>query len=48
MPDSDNYVFDTGPFIKLREYPRDVFASLWQTIESLVEDGRISSVAEGS
>ncbi len=45
MPD-DNYVIDTNIFIRLREYPDDVFATLWSSIEEMIVEGRISSVSE--
>lgn len=40
------YVFDTGPFIKLRAYPHDIFPKLWLLVEELVADGRVESVSE--
>lgn len=35
------YVIDTSVLIDLyRRYPQDVFPSLWDTIESMIEEGR--------
>jgi len=40
------YVFDSGPFIGLKNYPRDVFSSLWSNFSQLIQDGNIVSSSE--
>lgn len=40
------YVFDTSPFIVLSHFYPDTFPSLWNKIETLVEDGQLTSVRE--
>lgn len=42
----DKYVIDTNVFIRLREYPEDVFASLWSHIDTMIKEGRLTSVSE--
>ncbi len=42
----DHYVIDTSVFIKLREYPEDVFQQLWDDIDRMIIAGRLSSVDE--
>lgn len=45
MPRNE-YVFDSGPFIYLKNYPEDIFTSLWQNIINYSLDGRIISSIE--
>jgi len=40
------YVFDSGPFIGLKNYPPDVFSSLWSNLSQLIQDGNIISSSE--
>ncbi|MFN0158745.1 MAG: PIN domain-containing protein [Bacteroidota bacterium] len=40
------YVFDTGPFVVLRNYYPATFKSLWAGLEGLVETGTIVSTRE--
>jgi hypothetical protein len=40
------YVFDTGPFIDLKNYPRDIFTSLWDNFERMINEGSIVSSTE--
>ena len=40
------YVFDTGPFIDLKNYPRDIFTSLWDSFEKMINEGSIISSNE--
>lgn len=40
------YVFDSGPFIGLKNYPPDVFSSLWSNFSQLIQDGNIISSSE--
>lgn len=40
------YVFDTGPFIDLRNYPKDIFKSLWDSFEDMLYEQRIISSIE--
>ena len=40
------YVVDTNVFIQLRQYPQEVFVSLWQALEESVETGVLTSVDE--
>jgi hypothetical protein len=40
------YVFDTGPFIDLKNYPHDVFATLWTNFDQLIRNGHIISSTE--
>ena len=35
------YLIDNDSLIKLKQYPRAVFVSLWERIEALVEEGRL-------
>ena len=37
------YCFDTSVFINAwnRDYPKDVFASLWSKLETMIDDGKI-------
>jgi len=35
------YLIDNDSLIKLKQYPREVFVSLWEKIEALVDDGRL-------
>jgi hypothetical protein len=43
---SIKYVFDTGPFIDLKNYPEDVFASLWERFKNMINNGEIISSSE--
>jgi|SRR5690606_21856294 len=40
------YVFDTGPFIDLKHYPHDVFATLWGHFDRLIQNGHVISSTE--
>lgn len=40
------YVIDTGPIIDFKHYYEDIFVSLWDRFEELVEDGVIISSIE--
>jgi len=40
------YVIDTGPIIDFKHYYEDIFVSLWDRFEELVEDGIIISSIE--
>ena len=40
------YIFDSGPFIDLKNYPQDVFPSLWSNFSHLIMDGDIISSTE--
>jgi hypothetical protein len=40
------YIFDSGPFIDLRNYPGDVFSSLWENFTQMINDGEIISSSE--
>lgn len=40
------YIFDSGPFIDLKNYPPDVFSSLWSNFSQLIKDGDIISSSE--
>lgn len=40
------YVFDTGPFIDLKNYPGDIFTSLWDNFEKMINEGLIISSHE--
>jgi hypothetical protein len=44
---ADEYTIDTSILIGLeRRYPRDVFPSLWNNLESLIEEGRACICSE--
>lgn len=40
------YVFDSGPLIDLKNYPRDIFPTIWNQLEQMFEDGNIISCHE--
>jgi hypothetical protein len=40
------YIFDSGPFIYLKNYPQDVFSSLWSNFERMIKDAEIISSIE--
>jgi hypothetical protein len=40
------YIFDSGPFIDLKNYPGDVFFSLWENFTQMINDGEIISSSE--
>lgn len=40
------YIFDSGPFIDLKNYPGDVFSSLWDNFTQMINDGEIISSSE--
>lgn len=40
------YIFDSGPFIDLKNYPDDVFTSLWENFTQMINDGEILSSSE--
>ena len=40
------YVVDTNVFIQLRQYPREIFVSLWEALEESIDGGIFTSVDE--
>jgi len=40
------YVFDSGPLIDLKNYPRDIFPTVWSQLEYMFQSGRITSCHE--
>lgn len=40
------YVFDSGPLIDLKNYPRDIFPTIWNQLEKMFSDGQIISCYE--
>ena len=40
------YIFDSGPFIHLKNYPQDIFPTLWSNFSHLIMDGDIISSTE--
>lgn len=40
------YVFDSGPFIDLNNYPPDVFSSFWDNMNQMLKDAEIISSIE--
>ena len=40
------YIFDSGPFIDLKNYPDDVFTSLWKNLNQMIREGGIVSSSE--
>lgn len=40
------YIFDSGPFIDLKNYPGDVFTSLWENFTQMINEGEILSSSE--
>lgn len=40
------YIFDSRPFIDLKNYPGDVFTSLWVNFTQMINDGEILSSSE--
>lgn len=40
------YVFDSGPFIDLNNYPPDVFATFWDNLNQMLKEGEIISSIE--
>ncbi len=40
------YIFDSGPFIDLKNYPGDVFTSLWENFVYMISNGEILSSSE--
>ncbi len=40
------YIFDSGPFIDLKNYPPDVFPTLWNNFSRLIKDGDVISSSE--
>lgn len=40
------YIFDSGPIIDFKHYYEDVFVSLWDRFEDLIENGSIISSIE--
>lgn len=40
------YIFDSGPIIDFKHYYEDVFISLWDRFEELIENGKILSSIE--
>ncbi len=45
-PDNIKYIFDSGPIIDFKHYYEDIFFSLWDRFEELIERGRIISSIE--
>ena len=43
---SAKYVFDSGPFIQMKEYPPDIFTGLWVKFDQLIGRGEIISCSE--
>jgi len=43
---STKYIFDSGPFIDLKNYPSDIFASLWDKLLNMIDNGEILSSSE--
>lgn len=41
-----NFVFDSGPLIDLKNYPRDIFPKIWIGIEDMFNNGKIVSCYE--
>ncbi|WP_369930057.1 PIN domain-containing protein [Xanthomonas sp. NCPPB 2632] len=41
-----NYVFDNGPFSRLKHYYPTVFKSVWAGLEQLIEEGAVVSTKE--
>ena len=42
----ETYVVDTNVFIQLRQYPREIFVSLWEVLEESIDEGVLTSVDE--
>lgn len=40
------YVFDSGPLIDLKNYPRDIFPTIWGQLEQMFQSGQIISCHE--
>lgn len=40
------YIFDSGPFIYLKNYPQDVFSTLWNNFAKMIKDAVIISSSE--
>lgn len=40
------YVFDSGPFIDLNNYPPDIFSSFWDQLNQMLKEGEIISSIE--
>lgn len=40
------YIFDSGPFIDLKNYPDDVFTTLWNNFTQMIKNGEIISSSE--
>lgn len=40
------YIFDSGPFIDLKNYPEDVFTSLWNNFNQMIREAGIISSSE--
>jgi len=43
---NSKYIFDSGPFIDLKNYPTDIFTTLWDNISQMIENGQIISSSE--
>ena len=41
-----HYVFDAGPLIDLKYYPREIFPSLWENLQKMADSGQIISCSE--
>lgn len=40
------YVFDSGPFIDLNNYPPDIFSTFWDNMNQMLKQGEITSSIE--
>ncbi len=40
------YIFDSGPFIDMKQYPNDVFTTLWDNFFIMLQEGQIISSSE--
>ncbi len=43
---TSKYIFDSGPFIDLKNYPIDIFTTLWDNILQMIKNGDIISSSE--
>ncbi len=43
---SEIYIMDTSSLIQLKEYPTDIFPTLWDNIENMIVDGGLKSPKE--
>ena len=40
------YVFDSGPLIRLKDYPEDIFPSMWAKLHQMISNQQIISCRE--